>query len=78
MHMASSRFESTLYDPKKGVKAYVAELTRWACRMPQAPNNYSFRKRFLDGLLTNIISKMIEKGATPHIAKLKVMIKTVE
>ncbi|KAE9385043.1 hypothetical protein BT96DRAFT_1007435 [Gymnopus androsaceus JB14] len=63
IHVAAEKFEATEYDPEKGVQAYKAELQR---------------KKFLDGLPTSIISEMIERGASPDLATLSKMVKTVE
>ena len=77
MHVAVEKFEATTYDPKKGVQAYMAELQRWGLRMTQPPNSYTFRKKFLDGLPTTIIAKMIERGASPDMASLRRMVRVV-
>ncbi|KAE9388091.1 hypothetical protein BT96DRAFT_947867 [Gymnopus androsaceus JB14] len=44
------------------------------------PNSYALRKKFLDGLPTSesIISEMIERSASPDLATLNKMVKTVE
>lgn len=78
MHVAAEKFEATVYDPAKGVQAYKAELQRWGSRMTQAPNAYTLRKKFLDGLPSSMIIKMIEEGASPDLAKISKMVKTVE
>src|SRR5215471_233719 len=78
VHQATKRFEEVLYTPDKGVKDYYSNLTRWASRMPQPPNAYSFRKRFLNGLPNEIIGKMIERGAVPEYASIRTMVKTVQ
>ena len=78
MHVAVEKFEATTYDPKKGVQAYMAELQRWGLRMTQPPNSYTFRKKFLDGLPTTIIAKMIERGASPDMASLRRMVRVVQ
>lgn len=46
--------------------------------MTQPPNSYSLRKKFLNGLLPEIISKMIERGASPDLASLSKMVKMVK
>jgi len=78
IHVAAEKFEATEYDPEKGVRAYKAELQRWGSRMTRPPNSYALRKKFLDGLPTSIISEMIERGASPDLATLSKMVKTVE
>src|SRR6201999_3837582 len=78
MHVAAEKFEATNYDPAQGVRAYKAELQRWGSRMTQPPNSYTLRKKFLNGLPPDIISAMIERGASPNLAKLSKMVKTVE
>ncbi|KAE9392563.1 hypothetical protein BT96DRAFT_944529 [Gymnopus androsaceus JB14] len=74
--LRSSRLRSMIL--KKGVQAYKAELQRWGSRMTRPPNSYALRKKFLDGLPTSIISEMIERGASPDLATLSKMVKTVE
>ncbi|KAE9392565.1 hypothetical protein BT96DRAFT_1000207 [Gymnopus androsaceus JB14] len=78
IHVAAEKFEATEYDPEKGVRAYKAELQWWGSRMTRPPNSYALRKKFLDGLPTSIISEMIERGASPDLATLSKMVKTVE
>ncbi|KAE9383766.1 hypothetical protein BT96DRAFT_1008808 [Gymnopus androsaceus JB14] len=78
IHVAAESFEATEYDPEKGVQAYKAELQRWGSRMTRPPNSYALRKKFLDGLPTSIISEMIERSASPDLATLSKMVKTVE
>ena len=78
MHVAAKRFEATTYDLAKGVRAYKAELQRWGSRMTQPPSSYTLKKKFLDGLPSSLISKMIEQGASPDLAKMSKMVKTVE
>ncbi|KAE9384332.1 hypothetical protein BT96DRAFT_1008187 [Gymnopus androsaceus JB14] len=78
IHIAAEKFEATEYNPEKGVQAYKAELQRWGSRMTRPPNYYALRKKFLDGLPTSIISEMIERGASPDLAMLSKMVKTVE
>ncbi|KAE9396141.1 hypothetical protein BT96DRAFT_996960 [Gymnopus androsaceus JB14] len=78
IHIAAEKFEATEYDPEKGVRAYKAELQQWGSRMTRPPNSYALRKKFLDGLPTSIISEMIEHGASPDLATLSKMMKTVE
>ncbi|KAE9397191.1 hypothetical protein BT96DRAFT_941129 [Gymnopus androsaceus JB14] len=78
IHVAAEKFEATKYNPEKGVRAYKAELQRWGSRMTRPPNSYALRKKFLDGLPTSIISEMIERGASPDLATLSKMVKTVE
>ena len=46
--------------------------------MIHPPTSYTLRKKFLDSLPYNLIEKMIEKGASPDLAKLSKMVKTVE
>ncbi|KAE9391580.1 hypothetical protein BT96DRAFT_945272 [Gymnopus androsaceus JB14] len=78
IHVAAEKFEATEYDPEKGVWAYKAELQRWGSRMTRPPNSYALRRKFLDGLPTSIISEMIERSASPDLATLSKMVKTVE
>ena len=77
MHIAAEKFDATKYNPRKGVRAYKAELQRWGSRMTRPPNAYTLRKTFLDGLPSSIITKMIERGATPELPSLNKMVKTV-
>lgn len=78
MHVAAEKFEKTTYDPEKGVQAYKAKLQRWGSRMTHTPNSYALRKKFLNGLPSSMIVKMIERGASPDLAKLSKMVKTLE
>ncbi|KIK51937.1 hypothetical protein GYMLUDRAFT_64535 [Collybiopsis luxurians FD-317 M1] len=71
-------FETVTYSLLKGVKDYYSTLVRWASRMPQPPNTYAFRRRFLDGLPIEIIQKLIDRGAVPNYAKIATMVKAVE
>lgn len=71
-------FEATVYSPTKGVRAYKAELQHGGSRMTQTPNVYMLRKKFLDGLPSSMIVKMIDRSASLDLAKLSKMVKTIE
>jgi hypothetical protein len=47
---AAGSFDRTEYSRKKGVIAFVNDLERKAARMVQRPDEYTFKRRFLDGL----------------------------
>ncbi|KAJ3751651.1 hypothetical protein EV360DRAFT_16955, partial [Lentinula raphanica] len=78
VHQATQRYEEVVYDPDKGVRDYYATLDRWAARMPQPPNQYSFRKRFLDGLPMDMVKKLIDNGAVPEYAGIQTIVKAVK
>ena len=46
--------------------------------MTQPPTSYTFRKKFLDGLPMALINKMIDQGASPDLAKLSKMVRTLQ
>ena len=56
----------------------MAKLQWWGARMTQPPTSYTFRKKFLDGLSMALIDKMIDWGASPNLAKLSKMVRTLQ
>ncbi|KAL0562694.1 hypothetical protein V5O48_019387, partial [Marasmius crinis-equi] len=78
IHQAAKQFDNVKYDPKKGIKDYFATLSRWAYRMPNQPDRYTFKRRFVDGLPKRVIREMIRLGTVPDYANVKTMIKAVQ
>ncbi|KAL0059579.1 hypothetical protein AAF712_013670 [Marasmius tenuissimus] len=78
IHQAAKRFDKVKYDAEMGIQEFYSTLKRWASRMPNRPDKYTFKRRFLDGLPKNVIREMIRHGAVPDYANVKTMVKAVQ
>ena len=70
LHQVSDRFKSMMYNLKKGVRVYKAELQWWSSRMMEPPMTYNLKKKFLSGLPHHLKAKMIDDGASPDLSGL--------
>ncbi|KAK1221598.1 hypothetical protein PQX77_015611 [Marasmius sp. AFHP31] len=77
VHQSATQFDEVKYDPKKGIEDYYKTLSRWASRMTNVPDKYTFKRRFIGGLPSDIIKEMIDRGAVPDYATVKTMVKAV-
>ncbi|KIK22289.1 hypothetical protein PISMIDRAFT_102694 [Pisolithus microcarpus 441] len=57
---AANKYDRTRFEYDKGALAYYNDLKCRAHRMVQPPNDYSFRRKFLQGLPHSIIKSIFE------------------
>ncbi|KAF9254950.1 hypothetical protein L218DRAFT_1009109 [Marasmius fiardii PR-910] len=77
VHQASTKFDKVKYDPSKGIEDYKNTLNRWAGRMTNPPDKYTFKLHFTKGLPKDIVKAMIDKGAVPEYSRVKTMVRAV-
>ncbi|KAJ8091926.1 hypothetical protein PM082_024160 [Marasmius tenuissimus] len=75
---AASQFDNVQYDPKKGIKDHCNTLRRWAGRMTNIPDKFTFKRQFIKGLPDYLIREMTKRGAIPDYATVRTMVKTVQ
>ena len=55
---ATAKFESVRYDARKGAAAYYGDLKHHASRMVLPPDEYTFRRRYMNGLPEHIVTEL--------------------
>jgi hypothetical protein len=56
---ATDRFNGVRYSKAKGALAFYNELNHYANRMVTQPDNYSFKRRFLNGLAHDLVENLL-------------------
>ena len=63
-HDVTDKFGHVEYNAEEGVKSYYHKLERYATRMIQAPDVFTFKTQLVAGLPANIIAFILDKGCT--------------
>ena len=63
-HDTNDKFWHVEYNAREGVMSYYCKLERYATRMIEAPDVFTFRTQLVAGLPDNIIAFILDKGCT--------------
>ena len=63
---AKTRYDSVLYSTTESTEGFYYKLDKFASRMVQRPDDYSFKIRFFEGLPDWIYNQLTTRGITPE------------
>jgi hypothetical protein len=63
---AKTKYESVVYSSTNGTEGYYYKLDKYASRMVQQPDEYSFKARFCDGLPNWIYNQLADQQIYPE------------
>jgi hypothetical protein len=64
MHDVNDKFWHIKYNAREGIMSYYYKLERYATRMIEAPDVFTFRTQLVAGLPESIIAFILDKGCT--------------
>ena len=67
---ASNKFD-TIEQGQKTVQELIQELTKYATRMVQYPDNYSFRRRLIAALRPSLQKEVLHRGITVEFGSMQ-------
>ena len=71
MHRQASNKFNTIKQGQKTVQELIQELTKYAARMVQYPDDYSFRRWLIAALRPSFQQEVLCRGITVHFSSMK-------
>jgi hypothetical protein len=82
LQLAVRSYYQVKYSESKGVYSYIRELNKKASRLTSKPDEFTFRERFIDGLPSRLVKKMVERyditAESSTIDQMTTAIRTIE
>ena len=78
MHRQASNKFDMIEQGQKTVQELIQELTKYAARMVQYPDNYSFRRQLIAALRPSLQKEVLCRGITVEVSSMQDILEKVK